>query len=189
VIISEYKSTHCHDCRGYRPLQTGSNISLIYIEGIRSLSTVAKSHTVASPYQYPPTQDCDCGATVNEISWIFYLLHKLVFAGHFRRITLLVPFNGVCKKCPAVGYCCMWWHWISMVIKLVLVRLWSNTNPERGEAPIGQIPIWAEGGEVRVRRNHYRYISFGRFTPRSPQTGTVYHQLVTESGNSEYIAF
>jgi hypothetical protein len=41
---------------------------------------------------------------------------------------------------------------------------------------------------VRVR-NHYRYISFGRFTPRSPQTGTVYHQLVTESGNSEYIAF
>ena len=33
-IISEYKSTHCHDCRGYRPLQTGSNINLIYIEGI-----------------------------------------------------------------------------------------------------------------------------------------------------------
>ena len=43
-------------------------------------------------------------------------------------------------------------------------------------------------GGLRVR-NHYRYISFGRFTPRSPQTGTVYHQLVTESGNSEYIAF
>jgi len=33
-LISEYKSTHCHDCRGYRPLQTGSNITFIYIGGI-----------------------------------------------------------------------------------------------------------------------------------------------------------
>jgi hypothetical protein len=29
---------------------------------------------------------------------------------------------------------------------VVRVRLWSNTNLERGEAPIGQIPVWA-GGE------------------------------------------
>jgi hypothetical protein len=29
---------------------------------------------------------------------------------------------------------------------VVRVRLWSNTNQERGEAPIGQIPVWA-GGE------------------------------------------
>jgi hypothetical protein len=26
---------------------------------------------------------------------------------------------------------------------VVRVRLWSNTNLERGEAPIGQIPVWA----------------------------------------------
>jgi hypothetical protein len=25
---------------------------------------------------------------------------------------------------------------------VVRVRLWSNTNLERGEAPIGQIPVW-----------------------------------------------
>jgi hypothetical protein len=25
---------------------------------------------------------------------------------------------------------------------VVRVRLWPNINPERGEAPIGQIPIW-----------------------------------------------
>ena len=29
---------------------------------------------------------------------------------------------------------------------VVRVRLWSNTNLERGEAPIGLIPVWA-GGE------------------------------------------
>jgi hypothetical protein len=28
---------------------------------------------------------------------------------------------------------------------VVRVRLWSNTNLERGEAPIGQIPVWADG--------------------------------------------
>ena len=30
-IISECKSTHCHGCRGYRPLQTGFNITFLYI--------------------------------------------------------------------------------------------------------------------------------------------------------------
>ena len=28
---------------------------------------------------------------------------------------------------------------------VVRVRLWSNTNPERGEAPIGQNLVWAGG--------------------------------------------
>jgi hypothetical protein len=31
--------------------------------------------------------------------------------------------------------------------KFVRVRLWSNTNLERGEAPIGQIPVWADGDQ------------------------------------------
>jgi len=30
---------------------------------------------------------------------------------------------------------------------VVRVRLWSNTNPERGEAPIGQNLVWAGGGQ------------------------------------------
>jgi hypothetical protein len=34
---------------------------------------------------------------------------------------------------------------------VVRVRLWSNTNPERGEAPIGQNPVWAGGGDHHTR--------------------------------------
>jgi hypothetical protein len=33
--------------------------------------------------------------------------------------------------------------------KFVRVRLWSNTNQERGEAPIGQIPVWVDGGQKK----------------------------------------
>ena len=40
--------------RGCRPLQTGSNINLIYIEGVWSLSTVDKRHMVTLPCWYPP---------------------------------------------------------------------------------------------------------------------------------------
>ena len=36
----------------------------------------------------------------------------------------------------------------------VRVRLWSNTNLERGEAPIGQIPVWADG-EILKGSTHY----------------------------------
>jgi hypothetical protein len=39
---------------------------------------------------------------------------------------------------------------------VVRVRLWSNTNPDRGEAPIGQNPVWAGGaaGDSRGQENN-----------------------------------
>jgi hypothetical protein len=35
---------------------------------------------------------------------------------------------------------------------VVRVRLWSNTNLVRGEAPIGQIPVWADGVQCFVSK-------------------------------------
>ena len=51
------------------------------------------------------------------------------------------------KRLPAVVYCCMWWKWISMV---TLENSWLCENvcvkhPERGEAPIGFVPVPAGG--------------------------------------------
>ena len=57
---------------GYRPLETGSNISLIYIEGVWSLSNVVKSHMVALPCWYPP----------HSVLWSHYKWNQSNFFSH-----------------------------------------------------------------------------------------------------------
>mgnify|MGYP006165656407 CR=1 FL=1 len=49
---------------------------------------------------------------------------------------------------------------------VVRVRLWSNTNPERGEAPIGQIPVWADG--VQYVWGQYAMHNLGANSARPP---------------------
>jgi len=66
-------------------------------------------------------------------------MHKLVFAGHFRNLALLVPSMACAKNAQqwGIAVCGGNGFYGDIAIFGKFECLWSNTYPERGEAPIG----------------------------------------------------
>ena len=85
---------------------------------------------------------------------IILLLQKLVFAGNLCNLALLVPSDDVCQRSPAVGYCGMWWKWISTGTFGACCE-YICVLPERGEAPTASF-LWVAG----VREILWRFTRF-----------------------------